>query len=48
MHVKMFVDLLLNLHPTLQPPTVLEENVYNMDETGIMLSALGSLKVLVG
>jgi hypothetical protein len=27
---------------------VLKENVYNMDETGIMLSALGSLKVLVG
>jgi hypothetical protein len=27
---------------------VLKENVYNMDETGIMLSVLGSLKVLVG
>lgn len=34
--------------PQLQAPTVLKENVYNMDETGIMLSALGSLKVLVG
>jgi hypothetical protein len=34
--------------PQLQEPTVLKENVYNMDETGIMLSALGSLKVLVG
>jgi len=32
----------------LKEPTVLKENVYNMDETGIMLSALGSLKVLVG
>lgn len=27
---------------------VLPENVYNMDETGIMLSILGSVKVLVG
>jgi hypothetical protein len=34
--------------PQLQAPTVLKENVYNMDETGIMLSALGSLKLLVG
>ena len=34
--------------PQLLEPTVLKENVYNMDETGIMLSALGSLKVLVG
>jgi hypothetical protein len=29
-------------------PDVLLENVYNMDETGIMLSMLGSVKVLVG
>jgi hypothetical protein len=29
-------------------PAVLQENVYNMDETGILLSVLGSLKVLVG
>jgi hypothetical protein len=27
---------------------VLVENVYNMDETGVMLSMLGSVKVLVG
>ena len=27
---------------------ILPENVYNMDETGVMLSMLGSLKVLVG
>jgi hypothetical protein len=32
----------------LQDPCVLPENVYNMDETGIMLSMLGSAKVLVG
>ena len=32
----------------LQDPAVLPENVYNMDETGIMLSKLGSVKVLVG
>jgi hypothetical protein len=29
-------------------PDVLPENVYNMDETGIMLSMLASVKVLVG
>jgi hypothetical protein len=27
---------------------MLLENVYNMDETGIMLSMLGSVKVLLG
>lgn len=31
----------------LQDPAVLPENVYNMDETGVMLSMLGSVKVLV-
>jgi hypothetical protein len=31
----------------LQDPAVLAENVYNMDETGVMLSILGSVKVLV-
>ncbi|GIZ48193.1 hypothetical protein CKM354_001126400 [Cercospora kikuchii] len=30
----------------LQDPNVLRENVYNMDETGIMLSQRGSVKVL--
>jgi hypothetical protein len=32
----------------LHDPVILPENVYNMDETGVMLSMLGSLKVLVG
>jgi hypothetical protein len=32
----------------LQDPTILPENVYNMDETGVMLSMLGSVKVFVG
>ena len=32
----------------LQRPDVLSENVYNMDETGVMLSVLGFVKVLVG
>ncbi|XP_014553202.1 hypothetical protein COCVIDRAFT_80242, partial [Bipolaris victoriae FI3] len=32
----------------LQDTAVLPENVYNMDETGVMLSKLGSVKVLVG
>jgi len=29
-------------------PVIAPENVYNMDETGVMLSMLGSIKVLVG
>ena len=32
----------------LQDRNILRENVYNMDETGVMLSMLGSVKVLVG
>jgi hypothetical protein len=32
----------------LHDPVILPENVYNMDKTGVMLSMLGSLKVLVG
>ena len=32
----------------IQDPAILRENVYNMDETGVMLSMLGSVKVLVG
>lgn len=32
----------------LSDPAILAENVYNMDETGIMLSMLGAVKVLVG
>ncbi len=31
----------------LQEPAILAENVYNMDETGVMLSMPGSIKVLV-
>jgi hypothetical protein len=31
-----------------QDPAILPENVYNMDETGVMLSMLGSVKALVG
>ena len=31
----------------LQDSTVLQENVYNIDETGIMLSKLNPIKVLV-
>jgi hypothetical protein len=31
----------------LQAPIILPENVYNMDETGVMLSMLGCVKVLV-
>ena len=29
-------------------PFILTENIYNMDETGVLLSVLNSLKVLVG
>jgi hypothetical protein len=32
----------------LKDPAISKENVYNMDETGIMLSLLGTVKVLVG
>ena len=32
----------------LQDPAIQPENVYNMDKTGVMLSMLGSVKVLVG
>ena len=32
----------------LRDPTILLENVYNMDETGVILSILGCIKVLVG
>jgi hypothetical protein len=33
--------------PELQNPAIQAENVYNMDETGIQLSELGTRKVLV-
>ena len=32
----------------LKQPVVLDENVYNMDETRVMLSMLGSVKILAG
>ena len=32
----------------LQDPAIVPENVYNVDETGVMLSMLGSVQVLVG
>lgn len=31
----------------LQDPAILPENVYNMDETGVMLYILGSVKIVV-
>ena len=31
----------------LHDPAIVPENVYNMDETGVLLSVLSSLKVLV-
>lgn len=36
------------IEKVLKDPAILSENVYNMDETGVMLSMLGSVKVLVG
>ena len=32
----------------LHDPAIMAENVYNIDETGVMLSILGSVKVLTG
>ena len=31
----------------IQDPAILQENIYNMNETGVMLSMLSSVKVLV-
>ena len=36
------------IEEVLQYLAILPENVYNMDKTGVMLSMLGSIKVLVG
>jgi hypothetical protein len=36
------------IREVLQDPDILPENAYNMDETGVLLSKLGSVKVLVG
>ena len=35
------------IREVLQDPAILPENVYNMDETGVMLSMPGCVKVLV-
>jgi hypothetical protein len=35
------------IEKVLRDPAILPENVYNMDETGVMLCMLGSVKVLV-
>jgi hypothetical protein len=36
------------IRKVLEDPAILAENVYNMDETGVILSMPGSVKVLVG
>jgi hypothetical protein len=35
------------IEKVLQDPAILSENVYNMNETGVMLSKVGSVKVFV-
>jgi hypothetical protein len=35
------------IRKVLQDPAILPENVYNMDETGVMLCMLSSIKVLI-
>jgi len=42
------VDWFAVIGEELASPVVLAENTYNMDETGVLLSVLNSLKVLVG
>jgi len=42
------MDWFEKIGKVLEEPAILLENVYNMDETGVMLSMLGSVKVLVG
>jgi hypothetical protein len=50
-HEKNIYDKVINwfdvIAEVLQDPTVVPENVYNMDETGTMLSMLGTAKVYV-
>jgi len=41
------VDWFAIIRKELASPAVLAENTYNMDETGVLLSVLNSLKVLV-
>jgi hypothetical protein len=45
-HVDPWIILACRKHLT--TPDILHENIYNMDETGVMLSMLGSIKVLAG
>jgi hypothetical protein len=42
------VDWFSVIEKELAAPQILPENIYNMDETGVLLSVLNSLKVLVG
>jgi hypothetical protein len=42
------VDWFAVIGKELANPQILAENIYNMDETGVLLSVLNSLKVLVG
>jgi hypothetical protein len=42
------VEWFEKIEKVLEDPAILPENVYNMDEIGVMLSLLGSIKVLVG
>ena len=42
------VDWFSVIGKELADPQILPENIYNMDETGVLLSVLNSLKVLVG
>lgn len=42
------VDWFTIIGKELANPAILTENIYNMDETGVLLSVLNSLKVLVG
>jgi hypothetical protein len=42
------IDWFALIGKELADPAILPKNVYNYDETGVLLSSLGSLKVLVG
>jgi len=42
------VDWFTKIRPVVEDPIIRQENVWNFDETGVMLSKLGSIKVLIG
>ncbi len=42
------VDWFAVIEKELASPLIFAENIYNIDETGVLLSILNSLKVLVG